>query len=224
MTLVTAQMSVSLDGCYAGPRDDADGDWLAGREAAGFFRVTRWVIDAMAWRERQGFAGGDADTNSGIVAETFAAAGAYVMGLRMTDGPAGAVAQAREAAGDKDVAIAGGGSLVRQALAAGLVDQLELHVSPVVLGGGCDCSTPARASAARRASNSPRCGSSPRRRSRTCATGSRGAHPCCWTTAAAVGRHRRPSADPGRGLFRSPAHPASFGGPGLGVVRVRADF
>jgi hypothetical protein len=82
MTLVTAQMSVSLDGCCAGPRDD-DGDWPAGQEAAGFFRVTRWAIDAMAWRERQGFAGGDDDTNSPIIAGTFTAAGAYVMGRRM---------------------------------------------------------------------------------------------------------------------------------------------
>jgi riboflavin biosynthesis pyrimidine reductase len=49
---------------------------------------------------------------------------------------AGAVAQARAVAGGKDVAIAGGGSIVGQALAAGLLDQLELHVSPVVLGEG----------------------------------------------------------------------------------------
>ena len=68
MTLVTAQQSVSLDGCYAGPRDEDGGDWLAGREAAGCFRVTRWVGDAMAWRERQCLAGGDDDTNSRIIA------------------------------------------------------------------------------------------------------------------------------------------------------------
>ena len=37
MTKVTAQMSVSLDGCYAGPRFNGgpDGDWLASGEAAG---------------------------------------------------------------------------------------------------------------------------------------------------------------------------------------------
>ena len=62
MTKVTAQMSVSLDGYYAGPRSSADPHdmtaWLTGSEAPGFFRVTRWVIDAMAWRERLGFAGG----------------------------------------------------------------------------------------------------------------------------------------------------------------------
>ncbi|WP_240944187.1 hypothetical protein [Micromonospora thermarum] len=86
MTKVTAQLSVSLDGFYAGPRHTGDGHWMESAEAAGFFRVTRWVTDAMAWRERQGFGGGTHDTNSEIVAESFAAAGAYVMGRRMADG------------------------------------------------------------------------------------------------------------------------------------------
>ena len=43
---------------------------------------------------------------------------------------------AREAAGDKNVAVAGGGTLVRQILAAGLLDELELHIVPVLLGDG----------------------------------------------------------------------------------------
>ena len=89
MTKVTAQMSVSLDGFYTGPRDtqapkDMSG-WMRGPEAPGFFRVTRWAVDAMAWRERQGFAGGEQSINSEIIEETFAAAGAYVMGRRMFD-------------------------------------------------------------------------------------------------------------------------------------------
>ncbi|WP_373684282.1 dihydrofolate reductase family protein [Micromonospora thermarum] len=54
----------------------------------------------------------------------------------VTDGIASAVAQARAAAGGKNVAVAGGGSLVRQVLAAGLLDELELHIVPVVLGTG----------------------------------------------------------------------------------------
>src|SRR5690349_4856826 len=83
MTKVTAQMSVSLDGFYTGPRDT--GDWMHGPEAPGFFRVTRWAVDAAAWRARQGFAGGEQSINSTIVEETFAAAGAYVMGRRMFD-------------------------------------------------------------------------------------------------------------------------------------------
>jgi dihydrofolate reductase len=47
-----------------------------------------------------------------------------------------ALEQARAAAGDKDVAIAGGASVVQQALEAGLLDELQIHVTPVLLGGG----------------------------------------------------------------------------------------
>src|SRR5207248_659880 len=170
----------SLDGCYTGPRDTRDpqdmSGWMRGPEAPGFFRVTRWAVDAMAWRERQGFAGGEQSVDSEIVAEMFAAAGAYVMGRRMfdagevpwgeeppfrapvfvvthrprevlerrggtsftfvTEGLERAVELARAAAGGKDVAVAGGGELLRQVLAAGLLDQLELHIAPVLLGDG----------------------------------------------------------------------------------------
>jgi dihydrofolate reductase len=54
----------------------------------------------------------------------------------VTDGIEAALEQARQAAGDKDVTIAGGAAVVQQYLAAGLVDEFELHVVPVVLGGG----------------------------------------------------------------------------------------
>ncbi|MPY94644.1 MAG: dihydrofolate reductase, partial [Acidimicrobiia bacterium] len=68
MTKVTAQMSVSLDGFYAGPMDPKDpGDmagWMDGPEAPGFFRVTRWAVDAAGWRERMGYAGGEQSIDS----------------------------------------------------------------------------------------------------------------------------------------------------------------
>jgi dihydrofolate reductase len=180
MTNVTAQMSVSLDGYYAGPRSSTDprdfAAFMDGPEGPGFFRVTRWVIDALGWRERQGYAGGERSIDSQIIEETFAAAGAYVMGRRMfdggelpwgdeppfrapvfvvthrsrqvlerqggtsftfvTDGIQRAVDLAKDAAGGKNVAVAGGGTLLRQVLAAGLLDELELHIAPVLLGDG----------------------------------------------------------------------------------------
>ena len=176
MSKVFAQMSISLDGCYAGTRHDDPATWMESQEAAAFFRVTRWMVDAMAWRERIGVEGGEQSVDSRLVEEGFDRAGAYVMGRRMADGgevPWGeeppfrapvfvathreretlhrrggtsftyvtdgierAVELAREAAGEKDVAIAGGGSLVRQALGAGLVDELDLHVAPVLIGAG----------------------------------------------------------------------------------------
>jgi dihydrofolate reductase len=54
----------------------------------------------------------------------------------VTDGVEAAVERARDAAGDKNVAIAGGGSVIQQCLTAGLLDELSLHIAPVLLGGG----------------------------------------------------------------------------------------
>lgn len=54
----------------------------------------------------------------------------------VTDGVTAAVARARETAAGRDVVIAGGGELARQCLALGLVDELRLHVVPVLLGEG----------------------------------------------------------------------------------------
>jgi dihydrofolate reductase len=54
----------------------------------------------------------------------------------VTDGIESALQQARAAAGDQDVAIAGGASAVQQYLGAGLLDELFLHVVPVLLGAG----------------------------------------------------------------------------------------
>ena len=47
-----------------------------------------------------------------------------------------AVERAKEAAGDKDVHVMGGADTIRQALAAGLVDELSIIIAPVTLGGG----------------------------------------------------------------------------------------
>ena len=54
----------------------------------------------------------------------------------VTDGIASALAQAREAAPGKDILVGGGADTVNQYLAAGLVDELDLHVVPLVLGDG----------------------------------------------------------------------------------------
>jgi dihydrofolate reductase len=54
----------------------------------------------------------------------------------VTDGIESALEQATEAAGGKDVMLWGGAQVVNQYLAAGLLNELELHVVPVLLGGG----------------------------------------------------------------------------------------
>lgn len=54
----------------------------------------------------------------------------------VTSGVADAIEQARAAAGDKDVVVMGGGDVIRQALDEGLLDELILHIAPMVLGDG----------------------------------------------------------------------------------------
>jgi dihydrofolate reductase len=54
----------------------------------------------------------------------------------VTDGVSAAIDQARAAAGERDVSVAGGAATVQQVLAAGLLDELYLHIVPVLLGGG----------------------------------------------------------------------------------------
>ncbi|MGH3144137.1 MAG: dihydrofolate reductase family protein, partial [Gaiellales bacterium] len=54
----------------------------------------------------------------------------------VTDGIESALEQARDAADGKDVSLAGGADVAQQYLAAGLIDEMEIAIVPVFLGGG----------------------------------------------------------------------------------------
>jgi dihydrofolate reductase len=54
----------------------------------------------------------------------------------VNDGIESALEQAKEAAGDKNVSVGGGANTVQQYLRAGLLDDIQIHVSPLLLGGG----------------------------------------------------------------------------------------
>ena len=54
----------------------------------------------------------------------------------VTDGIESAFEQAKVTAGDKDVSVAGGANTIQQFLASGLLDEIEIHLVPVLLGGG----------------------------------------------------------------------------------------
>ncbi|HEX4390646.1 MAG TPA: dihydrofolate reductase family protein [Mycobacterium sp.] len=54
----------------------------------------------------------------------------------VTDGIEAAYSQAVEAAGGRSISIAGGASCASQAIAAGLVDEIDLQLKPVILGSG----------------------------------------------------------------------------------------
>ena len=57
-------------------------------------------------------------------------------GFTFVSGVEQAVERAKEAAGSKDVHVMGGADVIRQALAAGLVDELTIIIAPIVLGRG----------------------------------------------------------------------------------------
>ena len=54
----------------------------------------------------------------------------------VTDGIESALGQARDAAGERDVSVAGGANTIQQYLKAGLLDEIQVHLVPLLLGGG----------------------------------------------------------------------------------------
>ena len=54
----------------------------------------------------------------------------------VTDGVESAIEDAHAAAAEKDVSVAGGANAIDQCINAGLVDELQIHLAPVLLGGG----------------------------------------------------------------------------------------
>jgi dihydrofolate reductase len=166
MTKVTCDMAMSVDGFTAGPHQTLDkpfGDGVEGRltrwmleepdanaaaikaiTAAGAYVMGRNMFGPGrdAWDEAwKGWWGDDPPYHAPVFVLTHHPRGPVAMEggttfTFVTDGIEAALAQAREAAGDADVAIAGGAATVNQYLAAGSIDELRLHVAPVVLGAG----------------------------------------------------------------------------------------
>lgn len=179
-SVVTLDITVSLDGYVAGPNPSLDEPL-----GEGGMQLHEWLFATAAWREQHGKDGGERGVESGLYEEMTSASGAAIMGRKMfsggagpweadpmaggwwgddppfgyavfvlthhpreplvqgsttftfvTDGIESALEQARAAAGDRNVAIAGGADVAQQFLRAGLVDQLQLHVAPVLLGAG----------------------------------------------------------------------------------------
>jgi dihydrofolate reductase len=179
MSRVTCQISVSVDGFVAGPRQSIENPI-----GEGGMLLHDWVFETQSWRAQHGLEGGERSPDAEVIEEVSQGIGAYIMGRRMFGGGSGpwddgwtgwwgeeppfrvpvfvlshhprdalpmqggtsftfvtggiesALEQAREAAGADDVAIAGGASTVQQYLAAGLLDELYLHIVPLLLGAG----------------------------------------------------------------------------------------
>jgi len=166
MGTVIVAITTSLDGYYAAPDDGPDrglgvggerlhywvfgGPWTYDEEPTGEpTGRDRELLDE--WRARLGAvvagrrtveaAGRWGDTNpwdlpTFIPTHHVEQDAPTAAGMHFTGSFDEALAAAREAAGERDVMVMGGGDVIRQALAGGHVSELHLTLSPVLLGGG----------------------------------------------------------------------------------------
>jgi hypothetical protein len=107
-------MSMSLDGYIAGPNDEP-----ANPGGDGFSRLHEWALTP----------------DGELYRPPGPSAASYPLVTYVTDGIASAMAQAKAAAGDRNVAVLGAYTAQR-ALEAGVLDELEVHQIPVLFGGG----------------------------------------------------------------------------------------
>jgi dihydrofolate reductase len=158
MALVICDMSVSLDGYVTGPNDSRENPFGDG---AGMLHD--WIFDAATEQDRAivqemldgvgavvmgrksfdknegdggwGEGGPLGDTPCFVVTHNRPTASYPSAYTFVTDGVASAIGQAKAAAGDKVVGLHGA-TIMQQALPLGLVDEIRVHVIPVLLGGG----------------------------------------------------------------------------------------
>ena len=123
--------------------DDVDTEVLIeATEVSGAVVMGRNLFDLIdapeGWNDEMGYGAGLAARPPFIVV-THAPPAKVRLGLNFTfvvDGVAAAVEHARQAAGDGAVVVMGGGEVIRQTLDAGLVDEVRIHLAPIVLGAG----------------------------------------------------------------------------------------
>jgi dihydrofolate reductase len=159
-------MSMSVDGYIAGPNDGPDNpggdDFMRLHEWYGFasepgpnaetidpsgigqqfvdeVKMTGAVVSGRNTVEQVDHWGGD---HHGVPIFVVShrppgpSAAKYPLVTYVRDGIASAMAQAKAAAGDRNVLVHGGASTVRTALEAGVLDELQIHQVPVLFGGG----------------------------------------------------------------------------------------
>ncbi|HEY2331678.1 MAG TPA: dihydrofolate reductase family protein [Acidimicrobiales bacterium] len=166
MPKVIADITMSLDGYVTGPGADPDHglgdaehlhDWVTAQDPvdteilegatamSGAVVMGRRLFDVVdgpnGWSDTMGYGAQQVGTPPFFVVTHSPPPDvrlAREQGLRFTfvDGLGKAIDQALSAAKDGDAVIMGGGDIIGQALEAGLVDELRLHVAPMLLGGG----------------------------------------------------------------------------------------
>jgi dihydrofolate reductase len=158
MALVICDMSISLDGYVTGPNDSrenpfGDGagmlhDWIFDAATEEDRAILQEMLDAVgavvmgrkSFDKNEGDGGwGDGgplgDTPCFVVTHNRPTVSHPSVYTFVTDGVASAIEQAKAAAGDNVVGLHGA-TVMQQALPLGLVDEIRVHVIPVLLGGG----------------------------------------------------------------------------------------
>jgi dihydrofolate reductase len=164
MTRVIADISMSLDGFVTGPNAGPEAGlgvggeplhtWVfagdpvdravleASTEHSGAVVMGRNLFDIIdgpgGWNDEIGY-GADQVGRPPFVVVTHEPPSSVRLALDftfVTDGVVVAVEAAKAKAGDKAVVVMGGGDVIRQCLDAGVVDELRIHLSPIVLGAG----------------------------------------------------------------------------------------
>src|SRR6266496_506892 len=153
MALVICDMSISLDGYVTGPNDSRENPFGDG---AGMLHD--WIFDAATDEDRallqemiagcgavvmgrksfdknEGDGGPVGDTPCFVVTHNKPTTSYPSVYTFVTDGVPSAIEQAKHVAGDKVVGLHGA-TVMQQALPLGLVDEIRVHVIPVLLGGG----------------------------------------------------------------------------------------
>jgi dihydrofolate reductase len=166
MTKVVADITMSLDGFVTGPDpglgqglgrggeplhvwargsdDPVDAEVLErATRRSGAVVMGRRLFDIIdgphGWNDRVGYGADRVGTPPFFVVTHAAPAQWRLTNLDftfVTDGIATAIDAARNAAGDRDAVVMGGGDVVAQTLAQGLLDELRIHLAPIVLGAG----------------------------------------------------------------------------------------
>jgi dihydrofolate reductase len=159
---IVAEFTMSLDGFIAGPNDEIGRlfPWYGAGDTAfpvpsigRTFMISRASADLLGatWGRLGALVTGrrDFDVSNAWGGKALLGVPTFIVTHRpppewdrpdspftfVTDGVASAVARARQAAGDRDIGV-GGTTIVRQCLRAGLLDEIQIHLAPVLLGVG----------------------------------------------------------------------------------------
>jgi dihydrofolate reductase len=151
MGKVILDLSISLDGFIAGPNDDDMGlhNWYFSSEDPHHKEIVDVLVKSLGaiimgrrsydlGDQQDGFVDNPYDATNVVLSHNVPAkpAKGNTKFVFVSDGLESALDKAKAAAGGKDVAIGGGANVSQQYLKAGLIDEIHLHIVPIIIGEG----------------------------------------------------------------------------------------